>query len=339
MWDAWFSKQLDESASHRIAQSKIRLEQFKPEHAERLLAAHLRHLFTEHQLPHALFPFTSKVVKTLCKDATSARVFLQAARARLKEWILFGNAPEEVSVLEPTTSLAELTTEKIAAIFDEFLETQGGKHFTEYSSGNPSEQALFGKLREVAECLMDSERDASPSEFDAGSRVLPFHQIIPTADADMQLVLAVCNTHATAFTARVNNLIKACKNRSVSTKIVLVRDARLNKFTPTMHTAVEHLRAAGHTFFEINQEAHSYLMATHDCLVAVEEGDLGMDGSLTFGIQHFRPYLKRRADSQGSPLAIFRSLYSPLADHGTDDQLVLKFGFDTREDWAHTLTT
>ena len=320
MWESWFSQKLDASAAHRIAQNQVRLEQFKPEHAELLLASRFRTLFTEHRLPHALFPFTATDVKALYQNASSARVFLQSARARLKEWILFGNDPEELATAIPQTSLTEVTTEKTASVFDDHLNQRKRDHFNEYSSLNPSEQALFGKLREVAECLIDCDREANPVELDAGGRVLPFHQHMSSSVDTTQLVLAVCNANAHSFSARVNNLRQACESQAPSARIIVIRDARLDNYTPTMRTAIEALRAAGHEFVEVNQEEHSYLMGLHDCLVAVEEGELGVPGSIIFGIEHFRPYLKRLAESPSSPLAIFRESYSIATP---DEELIL----------------
>lgn len=323
LWKSWFAKNLDESASQRIAQIQITLEQFRPEHGEYLLGAHLHQVFSQHRLPHKLYPFTAETIASTCENATSPRQFLQSAKALLKEWVLFGNADDDGSIKQATPPLVEVTRDKITDCIAEFLRIQERKHFNEYSVSAPSEPSLFGKLRELATNLID-EDSIPQSALCADGRVLPTHATLASVATNCQVVVAVCNATSVSFSKRVSNLLRVCRGLDRSTSLCLIRDARLDRYTPSMNDAIDALRTDGHHFFELDQDEHSRIHALHDCLIAVQEGDLVVSG-YAIDIATARPYLLDYvATSQRSPLfPILRSFNAQSSTPSTDNFIPL----------------
>ena len=303
IWESWFVNNLDESAVHRIAQTQVSLEQFQPSHATLLLAAHLNTLFSQHRLPNAIFPFTSDVVQTLCTNARSVRSFLQAARQWLLDWMFTEDEATEADIeIRPDSELGLATSFEIATCINDFLNKAERQHFNEYNLKPPSEQALYGKLNELAMSLFYSS-DACQSKLTCGKRVLPAHSILCDSHAENQMVFAVCNANANSFSARVTNLLQVVHQKSPSIKIALFRDARLDSHTPSMKHAIRQLNQSGHKFIELDQESFAEVMALHDCLVAVQEKDLTAGGT-TIDKDKLQPYLVERS-LKSTSLALF----------------------------------
>ena len=303
IWESWFVKNLDESAVHRIAQTQVSLEQFQPSHAKQLLAVHLNEMFSQHRLPNAIFPFTPDVVQSLCSNARSVRSFLQAAREWLMDWMYSDD--EMLTADSETSSKPEMglvTSAGIEKIINDFLIKAERQHFNEYNLTNPSEQALYGKLSELAMSLFHSSQLVQ-SKITGGTRVLPPHALIGDKNSDNQLVLAVCNANATSFSTRVKNLLQFVDQKSRRIKVALFRDARLNNYTPSMKQAIQQLTQNGHEFVELDQESFAGAMALHDCLVAVQEKDLTTIG-VTIDQDKLQPYLLERSLCSTS-LALF----------------------------------
>jgi hypothetical protein len=95
LWESWFRKELDQAISDRVAQQRISLDTFGPQHGLMMLATHLEASFRAHALPSNIFPFTEGDVTPLCSQAKSPRLFLQGARSMFQKW-LNGDAADGV---------------------------------------------------------------------------------------------------------------------------------------------------------------------------------------------------------------------------------------------------
>jgi DNA polymerase III delta prime subunit len=275
-WSDWFERELDKSAAQRIAQNRVELEAFAPEHGEQLLARHLDAWFSKYSLPTSLYPFTPTDVRELCSRATSARTFLQAARTRFLDWL----PDEEVCTSSPASAANApglVTSREIAdAIYNELRKNERD-NFNSFTTQLPSEQALFGKLHEVV-CALLLGNSFRETTVQSGKRVMPAHVRLhlrcEKSGSERSAVLVVCNANGVAFTARVRNLLTALREERPAPAIILVRDDRSTSTTPSMQKVIDEVTRAGGKFVLLNREMFSSLMALHDCLVSAEEGDL-----------------------------------------------------------------
>jgi Type IV secretory pathway, VirB4 components len=278
LWSEWFAQKLDDSAAQRIAQNRVELEAFAPEHGEQLLARHLDAWFSKYSLPTSLYPFTSVDVRELCARATSARAFLQAARTRFLDWLPDDELLPALATATSGSAPGVVTSREIAAAIQRQLRDNEVRNFNLFTTQLPSEQALFGKLHELVRALLQSSAIRETTVRNT-TRVLPAHVRLhcqgETGDSgERSVVLAVCNANGIAFTSRVRNLFTALSGEQPAPAIILVRDERASATTPSMQKVLDEVCRAGGKFIVLKRETFSSLMALHDCLVAAEEGDL-----------------------------------------------------------------
>lgn len=292
LWNDWFARHMDDSAAQRIAQTRVSLEEFSPQHGEQLLEAHLASWSQKHGLPTSLYPFKPHDVRELCAGLTgaiSARTFLQAARTRFRDWLLEDESPQTLNQTSDERAAAGATRDEIGKAITLHVAQQEVRNYNLFTTQTPSEQSLFGRLLELARALLPAD-SIQESALQASTRVLPVHVRIHWGAASRGLILSVCNARGVAFTARVKNLLAAVRSQTPRLSMVLFRDERCGAYTPSMRQVLDEVRNSGGEFVELKRDDFARLMALHDCLVAAEEGDL-TTGTTVIRKDQLLPYL------------------------------------------------
>ena len=213
LWESWFLRTLDPAVTQRIAQQKVTLESFGPQHGLKMLATHMETSFTKHALPTNIYPFCEGDVAALCRSAISPRIFIQNARSMFETW-LDEESSKEVQ-LKPAVTKA-VTREAFDNLIRTTLEQFEKGHLDTFDRDIPNEQDAFGRVRNIVETILAySGEKVAYGKASCGTRVMPPNLIVrPTNDGE-SLCLCVNNAEGNSFTARMQTWQRSCGRATV----------------------------------------------------------------------------------------------------------------------------
>ncbi|MCZ2343231.1 MAG: hypothetical protein LC104_15780 [Bacteroidales bacterium] len=311
LWKEWFSSTFntyDQSVAERIAQQKISLESFTPEHGLKLLATHLEPFFLRHRLPTNIFPFTEEDIQAICKQATSPRKFLQAAHGLFEDW-LDGTVATTQTINKPTV----VTQEAIANLIRSAMLEFENEHRVGYSPQIPIEQDSFGRVRNILETLLAfSEDPITYGRATCGGKVMPPNILLRGHRESGPLCVAVSYAEGNSLAACVRNLLTVVKEGTQTRQAILLRDERCRApGKVTAENLVEFERLGG-IYLRAGDKELAILNAIYDTLVAVEEHDLSI-GTHFIDKRQFVQFLRQEGTARRSHfLRSVADLFLPL---------------------------
>lgn len=304
LWDSWFGEELDRSVSERIAQQKVLLETFAPQHGLKMLATHLAQVFAKHQLPSTIYPFTEADVTRLCAAATSPRSFLQACRSLFECWLDGDTAGPGSESVGP--QVVVVTREVIDKLLRSTLVSCENEKRTAYHRDIPMEQDFFGQIRNIVETLFRySAVKATFGKATCGTKVMPPNFILKFPQGEESLCVLVLNSEGTSFAARMRNLNAVLRAGRDFKQAIVVRDRRCRQITGKASIQyIEEFERLGGEYLPLGGDDVCPLNAIYDTLVAIEEHDLSV-GKHEIDKQQFVQYL--RSEGACRRIRLFRT--------------------------------
>ncbi|MEW4529993.1 topoisomerase DNA-binding C4 zinc finger domain-containing protein [Maioricimonas sp. JC845] len=272
LWETWFAPTLDQSVKERIAQEQVQLETFQPRHGFKMLAKHLEPAFVRHRLPTNIYPFADEDVDRLCRQATSPRSFIQAARSDFRSWLDGDETAREQSP-EDTPSIVsqEAIDRELRKTLDGFEKASRKSLATEMVL----EQDFFGRLCNVTQILLEaSHRETEFDKATCGHFVMPPNLIVRDLQSRTAVCLAVMNSEGSSFAARIRNLNKCIKHGNQFDSLVMIRDRRCRRLGPRSQEHLSEVESQGGVLIHAGEDEISCLNAVYETLVAIEEHDL-----------------------------------------------------------------
>ena len=301
LWESWFNEELDRSVSERIAQQRVVLETFAPQHGLKLLATHLAPAFTKHRLPTNIYPFTDADVTAVCSQATSPRSFIQAARSLFESW-LDGDA---------TASVETALTEPVVVVSQEAIDTllrstvvgYEADHRNTYDGEIPMEQDFFGRVRNITETLFQFGDDkVAFGKATCGNKVMPPNVVLKLPQGEKPLCITVLYSEGNAFAARMRNLNVEMRAGKEFKNAVILRDRRCKAISgKASKEYVEEFERLGGCYLNVGGDEICALSAVYDTLVSIEEHDLSL-GKHEIDKKQFVQYIRTEGSCRRTQL-------------------------------------
>jgi len=274
LWSEWFSKVLDRSVLERIAQQRVELDQFGPEHGMQMLAIHLRESFRKHNLPTEIYPFEEWDISRLCERADSPRAFLQAVHAELDNWL-----DQTPTTLRPSAfATRPVTQADIESTINRAVANLMEQAKREYDRSILSPEDFFGRIKNLITLLVrNCGQKIVIDKATYRSLVMPFNLLLIPAENTPRLCIAVLNSEAFPLTARLRNLLRNANEVHQFDKLIMIRDRRLRRPGPRGQEYLDSLMAWGSVMVWADKDEIVTINALYDTLVAVEQRDLAIE--------------------------------------------------------------
>jgi len=307
LWKEWFLPRLDDSAAQRISQHQVELEAFQNRHGMRLLEKHVEVIRTKHNLPTSIYPFTDEDVAELCCNATSPRLFIQAAQAAFDHWL--DADPENNALDDVPGSTARGMQKAIDSLLKKSIESFESKQRAAYGTDVCTEQDFLGRIRALLKALL---RGQPVEQYRArwGHYVMPCNFVLRSRPYNDRVCIACLNSNGRSCTTRIRNFTAAFRDKEQFDDAVLIRDCRSSQITSKAREYLDEFeRCKGH-YVNITADEYVLLNAFYDLLVAIEEHNLSI-GTCKLSSEHFSQYLTQSGIARRSLLlrAIGTSCY------------------------------
>lgn len=300
LWESWFKPTLDRSVVERVAQQTVTLESFKPQHGLTMLATHLASSFVTHRLPTNIYPFTAADIQSICTSATSPRLFIQNVRAAFQVW-LDGDSPELAGLACPPPT-AIVGQDAIDSLLGTTLATYEEEQRRSHDSDIPLEQDFFGRVKSITESLITyTGRQVEYDRASCGTKVMPANVVVRSAESNTHICIAVVNSGATAFAARMRNLNTVMRTARNGMVPIVLRDSRCRPLGAKGKEYVEELERMGGSFLYVGSDECATLNAVYDTLVAIEEHDLSI-GTHEVDKRQFVEYMRHHGTCRRTQL-------------------------------------
>jgi hypothetical protein len=288
LWESWFLPQLDASSSQRISEQRIMLEQFKPIHGLRLLEKHLESIYTQHQLPTSIYPFTEEDVASLCSQASSPRLFIQQAKAAFDAWL-----NESIYPTSSTTCSSMLTTvnqENVERLLSNVVTKFEKEQRNSYATEITTEQDFFGRIRCIIQAIL-SDQSVEYDKATWSHYVIPPNFVARSRLYGDSLCIAVMNGDNRSFTSRIRNLVSVFRDGEQFTHAIIIRDCRCNQVSEKGKEYLQAFQRRKGNYLSVSIDEYTFLNALYDTLVAIEEQNLSI-GTYKVTKCDFVQYLK-----------------------------------------------
>jgi hypothetical protein len=301
LWESWFSNELVDSVSDRIAQQKVTLEAFGPQHGLKMLATHMQASFLKHVLPTPIYPFTDEDVTNLCSKASSPRKFIQSVRSAFSDWLESDPPATQTAAPEKRAEIA-VTEEAIDTLLRSTLLDYENGHRSTYDSEIPIEEDAFGRVKSIIETMLkNSTEKASFARASCGSKVMPPNLVVKWMTGEPPLCLPVLFSEGNSFAARIRNFVAEMVSGQAFKQALILRDRRCKQIGRKSSEHIETLEQKGGVYLQAGNEEMSLLNAIYDVLVAIEEHDLSI-GSHEVDKRQFMSFLQREGTWRRSQL-------------------------------------
>jgi Cdc6-like AAA superfamily ATPase len=291
LWNDWFQGNLDESVQQRISQSQVKLEAFQPKHGRRLLEKQLEAIRSTHSLPTSTYPFTELDVAELCAQATSPRLFIQAAHAAFDRWLDEDfDASDDASEFAAEVSLGSPSLDADVVLLDA-LQKFEAKQLATYGTDIATEQDMLGRIRFLLRAILRGQTvDYAKARW--GHFVMPPNMVLRSQAYGDNVCIACLNSAGRSFTARIRNLTAAMRDGEEIQNAILVRDCRCAPATARADEHLEVFKRHKGQYLILTAEECILLSALYDLLVAIEERNVSI-GGCNMEVEHFQEFLVR----------------------------------------------